>query len=69
MPDNDVQISHDAFARYSVYRRVERSNQCAWCERPGRFQYTEHADDNPCSRYYDNKVFCGIDCWRTYHGR
>ena len=60
-----VQISSDPFSRTDVVRETVPAGEredCAWCGLPkAKFRYGINRV-LPSAR-----VFCSIDCWRTYH--
>ena len=62
-----VALSHDGFARETIYReRVpQRYNKCAECERPAKFRYTSHPDDDNGKPRFVGRYFCSIGCWRS----
>lgn len=67
-----TQISHDAFARYTVDREtVETTSTCACCgnkRKSGRlFQYSTQSDGYGARSYNIPGLFCSIGCMREYH--
>jgi hypothetical protein len=71
-------ISHDAFARTSLVRRIvwvhSFSRSCSWCgghkfTPAGNmflYQYGTEHDDNSRTDWHEGR-FCSKDCHDTYH--
>jgi hypothetical protein len=64
-------LSHDAFARQSLVRRVAmdwRPNGCDWCgtKRPRLFCYGTEADDSGRTNWHTG-AFCSKPCHNSYH--
>lgn len=67
-------LSHDAFARHELVRRVsDNHSDCDWCGRQrngsdnprGLYQYGIRADDS--GRVNEIRgLFCSVSCMRSY---
>lgn len=70
MAENVVSISHDPFARGGLVRRtlpLTDRQDCAWCGRPGKFEYGWHADDKAHPSWAAGEhLFCSVGCYRSY---
>jgi hypothetical protein len=67
-------VSHDSFARQSIYRQTVKTDAtCKWCgsNPKGRlFQYFVFNDDRAVMSQPSNEIrglFCSKDCMETYH--
>ena len=68
---NPVEISHDAFGRFSIYREKNENRplpSCLNCDTgKGRFHYYSVDDANSRPHFSVNKrFFCCISCWQEY---
>lgn len=76
MRQTHVQVSHDPFARVTLYRRVilRATPQdakafplsCRWCGSNARFEYCAHGDDRTSPPLAFCGPFCSVPCYRTY---
>lgn len=73
---NTVEISHDAFARASIMRRIvymSKPASCAWCgnfrgkNQRTLFQYGTENDGRMGRVYWREKLFCSKPCHDTYY--
>ena len=68
-----TQISHDAFARFTIERRlVETTQDCAYCGQPRRggsklFQYGTEPDGISTKINWHKGLFCSKPCHDIYH--
>jgi hypothetical protein len=72
-----VQISHDAFARYSLMRECERTSKtCAYCgnnDHGHLFRYWPESDGSftrgpsVFHRHLSEKLFCSKPCFEAYN--
>lgn len=64
-----TQISHDPFARFTLYReKCQPNSKCAWCGQVAKFTYSTQSDGFGASPHTIAGEFCSIGCMRTFHG-
>lgn len=69
-----IVLSHDPYARQSLIRQCNgRQGECAWCGgRSGNgltYRYGVQGDSLYARPNFSPRVFCSVQCWRTYNGR
>ena len=70
-PDQIVPVSRDPFARHDVVRVLideDERGECAFCGQVARFNYGIWPDGVYRATEISDTQFCGIGCWRDYHG-
>jgi hypothetical protein len=63
-----IEISHDAFGRFSVYsKKTDAKNPCPNCGQVSKFIYGVEKDGRPGRIDWQEKAFCSIGCMREYY--
>jgi len=61
-------VATNSYARWDLVRKVVPDGcrtGCRWCGRHARFQYGISRHDKPAA-VWEQGVYCGIDCYRSY---
>ncbi len=69
-----AQVARDPFARGEYHRETQPRHRysCDWCGRTPRHTFTYvwqgDGDLRPPTRPTDGRTFCGLGCFRAFHG-